>query len=121
MDAGSQLSLTVSGRPGGTGSLLALGSSSSLVIGIAAFGLALIVLGFFLYARNRYRYAYEDGIEEDDPFSETRTLAGDPQALMDAILALDDQYQSGELPDAAYQQRRAELKEQLREALEDAE
>jgi hypothetical protein len=40
---------------------------------------------------------------------------------MDAILALDDQYQSGELPDAAYQQRRAELKEQLREALEDAE
>ena len=32
---------------------------------------------------------------------------------MDAIIALDDQYQAGELPEDAYRQRRAELKERL--------
>jgi mono/diheme cytochrome c family protein len=122
LEAGSQLALTVSGRPGSAGTLLALGSSSSLVIGVAAFGLALVVIGLFLYARNRSRYADEDVFFEDDgAFSETRTLAGDPEALMDAILALDDQYQSGQLPDAAYQQRRAELKEQLRQSLGETE
>ena len=38
-----------------------------------------------------------------------------PEALLDAIVALDDLYQAGELPEAAYQQRRAELKERLRQ------
>ena len=32
---------------------------------------------------------------------------------MDAIAALDDMHASGELPDPAYQQRRAELKAKL--------
>ena len=32
---------------------------------------------------------------------------------MDAILALDDLYQEGQLPEDAYQQRRAELKGML--------
>ncbi len=32
---------------------------------------------------------------------------------MDAIIALDDLYQEGRLPEEAYQTRRAELKERL--------
>jgi hypothetical protein len=34
---------------------------------------------------------------------------------MDAIIALDDMYQAGELPEEAYRERRAELKARLRE------
>ena len=33
---------------------------------------------------------------------------------MDAIIALDDQYHAGNLPEEAYLERRAELKEKLR-------
>jgi hypothetical protein len=33
---------------------------------------------------------------------------------MDAILTLDDLYKSGEIPEEAYQQRRAELKTRLK-------
>jgi hypothetical protein len=38
------------------------------------------------------------------------------ETLLDAILALDDQYRLGELPLEAYKQRRAALKERLRVA-----
>ena len=37
---------------------------------------------------------------------------------MDAILALDDLYKEGQLPEEAYNQRRAELKERLKVILE---
>jgi hypothetical protein len=36
---------------------------------------------------------------------------------MDAILALDDLYQEGKLPEDAYLQRRSELKRRLERAL----
>ncbi len=39
-------------------------------------------------------------------------------ALLDAIVALDDLYHAGELPEAAYRVRRAALKERLRQMLE---
>jgi len=35
--------------------------------------------------------------------------------LMDAIIALDELYQAGELPEAAYLERREELKARLKE------
>jgi hypothetical protein len=40
-------------------------------------------------------------------------LPDDPDALMDAIIALDDLHKAGELPEEAYQQRRAALKDRL--------
>jgi hypothetical protein len=40
-------------------------------------------------------------------------LPEEREALMDAIIALDDMYQAGELPEEAYRERRAELKEKL--------
>jgi hypothetical protein len=36
---------------------------------------------------------------------------------MDAIIALDDLYKAGELPEDAYQQRRLELKEKLNQVV----
>jgi hypothetical protein len=41
----------------------------------------------------------------------------DANTLMDAILALDDRYQAGELPEVAYKERRSELKARLRRML----
>jgi len=38
--------------------------------------------------------------------------------VIDAIIALDDLYQRGELPEEAYLQRRAELKSRLRDKVE---
>jgi hypothetical protein len=36
---------------------------------------------------------------------------------MDAIIALDDLYKAGELPESAYRERRQNLKSQLREQI----
>jgi len=36
---------------------------------------------------------------------------------MDAIIALDDQYQAGHLPESAYLERRAKLKQRLSELM----
>ena len=55
----------------------------------------------------------ELGFQEVD----TGDLPDDPDTLMDAIIALDDLYKAGELPEAAYQQRRAELKEKLNQVV----
>jgi hypothetical protein len=38
----------------------------------------------------------------------------DRNAILDAIIALDDQYQSGQIPAPAYKERRTELKNRLR-------
>jgi mono/diheme cytochrome c family protein len=113
--AGESLRLTISGSTGwAAGPLLNLGDSSSLLIGLSAFGLALVGAGAFLYLRSRSQVD-EDEDEEDEDVEAPDDLSDDPELLMDAILALDDQYQSGELPDEAYRQRRAELKERLRQ------
>jgi hypothetical protein len=41
----------------------------------------------------------------------------DADALMDAIIALDDQFRAGNISEEAYRQRRAELKARLKEKL----
>jgi hypothetical protein len=115
LEAGSDLELTVTGRPGGGSLIPTAGSSSNLMIGALAFGLALVVVGVWLYRR---RSVEEDQIQESvDLDVEEETMLSDPDELMDAILALDDHYQAGDLPEEAYRQRRAELKARLKSAL----
>ena len=48
---------------------------------------------------------------------EVKTHDDSPENLMDAILALDDLYKEGKLPEDAYLERRAELKRRLKEKL----
>ena len=48
----------------------------------------------------------EEGVE-GDAFGEDR------DSIMDAILVLDDQHRAGEIPQEAYEKRRAELKGRL--------
>ncbi len=109
--------MELSGRARGNSSNLLTGAENrtSLLIGLGAFGVALIVVGVWLFRKNHS--ADEDEEDEDDedgdPEADSDDLPDDPDALMDAIIALDDLYKAGELPEEAYQQRRAELKEKL--------
>jgi hypothetical protein len=115
LEAGTDLALTISGRPRSSVGLQA-GSTSNLVIGLAAFGLALVAAGVWLYRRNRAAGAEQAEAVEDEALP-VDDISDDPEMLMDAILALDDQYQAGELPEEPYQQRRAELKARLKERM----
>jgi len=111
--AGSELMLNISGRATGQGLKLVGGSSTNLIVGLAALGVVLVVAGAWLFRRNN------PNAERMTDETKTRGSAEllDADTIMDAILALDDLYQEGELPESAYLQRRAELKESLESAL----
>lgn len=107
--AGEPLALTIRGLPGET-PLLNLGEQSSLILGMGALGLVFIVIGVYLFLRDRARQTSDEEESED-------ALGDDPQAIMDAILALDDQHRAGHLAEQAYQERRRALKKRLRDLL----
>ncbi|HEX9616511.1 MAG TPA: c-type cytochrome [Anaerolineales bacterium] len=119
LEAGTELSITISGRPRASSGVVQTGSTSSLIIGLGAFGLALVATGAWLYIRSRAGAGLAVGEEQDGVVLPGDDIPEDPEILMDAILALDDQYQAGELPEEAYRQRRAELKARLNELLAD--
>lgn len=113
--SGGILSVRLSGQPrfGGTADMTAPDSHTNLIIGLGALGLVLIVVGLLLYRRQK---SIEEQIEEEEEFIEAEEngdVDEDPQALMDAIIALDDLYQAGDLPEDAYMRRRNALKERL--------
>lgn len=94
-----------------------LESNTGLLIGIGALGLVLIAAGVWLYQRSHTQTdEREDGHEADT--SRDPSPDEDAGTLMDAILALDDLYKEGQLPEEAYHQRRAELKERLKTIIE---
>lgn len=113
-DKGSELVLNISGRPS-TSPTLAEGSSQNLILGLGAFGVVMITAGVWLYRRNQPLELDED---DDDEVEEESLDAMDRESLVDAIVALDDLYQEGELPEEAYRKRRAELKTRLKELSE---
>jgi hypothetical protein len=126
--AGSQLAVKISGDPNAAASEAAAGSSESrlgLIIGLGAFGLALILAGVWISRRTRLvapQLEAEMAEDEDSDLDEEATdTPEDTEALMDDIIALDDLYQAGELPEAAYRERREELKEKLRAVIGDEE
>lgn len=112
--AGSDLRLTITGNPVGGGPSLSAGSDNSLAIGLVVFGVALIVTGVWLFRRSRLTVE-EAGVKLSAiPPSDSPENV---ENLMDAILALDDLFQAGQLPEEAYRQRRAELKARLGELM----
>jgi len=118
LSPGDNLSISISGGPASGSLALVGGSTNNIVIGLGAFGLALIIAGVWLFRRTRAN-AGEEYYEDEDDFNEAD---GDKDenidTLMDAILALDDLYQAGELPEEAYRQRRSELKARLQELMD---
>lgn len=102
--AGSTLEITLSGKVTTTTGLEA-GNTTGLLIGGGVLGLVLVGAGIWLWRQNK------PGDDEDD-------LEADPPVetedeIMDAIITLDDSYKAGDLPEEAYQARRAELKNKL--------
>jgi mono/diheme cytochrome c family protein len=120
MEAGSDLALEISGRPTARGPMVSLGSNSTLTIGLLAFGVALIAAGGWLYLRSRNGKTdrQEQVFEEEAP---ARDGGENVDTLLDAILALDDQYKVGEIPQDAYLKRREELKASIKDLLKEEE
>lgn len=106
---GSQLSMEVNKRSTFSQPILTSGSSSGLVLGLLVLAVTLIAAGVWFFQRSR-KAAPQARKAQKTPGSEVEETQ---DSLMDAILALDDQYKSGKIPEGAYQGRRAELKERL--------
>jgi len=100
------LKFTVTGKLPNTAVKPDIMQNKNLLIGLGAFGVALILAGGWLFLRDR-KGKEEVDEEESDEFE-------DPESLMDAIIALDDLHRAGKLSDEAYQQRRGELKDALK-------
>ncbi len=105
--AGEALEITLSGRPKATASASGSTTRQNVLIGLGAFGLVLIAAGAWLYLRDRNQTDEEED-EDQREFEST-------EEVMDAILALDDLHRAGKLSDDVYHQRRAELKQLLKE------
>jgi len=114
LSAGSELAFNMTGRPNTSGATL-IGETSwqNIAIGVGGLGVVLVMVGLWLYQRNKRTTTPLDEGEEEALTADEPASAEDTEALMDAIIALDDQYQAGELPEDAYLQRRSELKERL--------
>jgi mono/diheme cytochrome c family protein len=114
---GSSIEFSLSGRPKqSTTSFLNTGTMQNLAIGVGIFGLALVMAGVWLFRRNQRKAALQVAANEldlSDSLSSLDSSPVDEDTLMDAIIALDDQFHAGNLPEEAYLERRAALKEQL--------
>jgi mono/diheme cytochrome c family protein len=117
LSAGQDLNFKISGSPRTISSEAAeTDSNQVLIIGIASLGIVLIAVGGFLYWRDRRQP--EDDLEEDEVSLEEEDEEDDApdideDEILDAILALDDQFKAGNIAESVYHERRAELKAKL--------
>ncbi len=116
--AGSSLEFTLTGNPKQPAtSVFSSVNMQYLAIGLAAFGVALVLGGLWLYFNNRRKAGLQvasAGVDIPSSISGQDASPEDEDTLIDAIIALDDQYHAGNLPKEAYLERRAILKEKLR-------
>jgi mono/diheme cytochrome c family protein len=115
VESGQTFTTRVSGTPATTTAPTASqagDSTRNIIIGVGAFGVVLILAGVFFYVRDRRAGTDEDDLEDEGEDEEE--LSEDD--ILDAIIALDDQYRAGNLSEEAYKERRAELKAKLRNA-----
>jgi hypothetical protein len=113
---GTDLRLSLTGNLG-NGLSLTQSSRNGLLIGLGVFGVALIVAGIWFYRHTQLQELDEGEVEDLAEIEPTATPENN-EALMDAIIALDDLYQAGELDEAAYLKRRQALKAKLSQAME---
>lgn len=107
LKTGESVDFTVTGEPASTAVNPDITQNQTLLIGVGAFGIVLILAGAWLYIRDRKKREEESEEEDDGEFEDT-------ESVMDAIIALDDLHRTGKISDEAYQQRRNELKNALK-------
>jgi mono/diheme cytochrome c family protein len=105
--AGSGLDLLVSGKP----KVIDPQSeemNTNLAVGVISMTVVLFISGSLVLQRfSREKSARKPAIIQ--PSEQTSQ-----EAILDAIIALDDQFHAGQIPQAAYRELRYELKERLR-------
>jgi len=111
---GSTLAFTISGKPGDTTSSTT-NRQTAILIGIGGVGILLIGAGIFLFRRDRARISQRAEIA--GVTAGAGSLNEDQDSIMDAIIALDDQYKSGCISRETYDKRREELKKKLKELI----
>ena len=115
--AGEKVTLTVAGTPkestttSSTSGPETVTSNKNLLIGAGALGIALILAGAWMYLRDRNRP--EETNSEEDTADEFESS----EDVIDAIIALDDLHRAKKISDEAYQKRRAQLKDILKEKM----
>jgi hypothetical protein len=110
--SGSTLELTISGKPG-SANPFSTNPQTTILVTLLVAGVLLMGLGFFLLRRGRSKEALAEvssGAAQSDPLE-------DRDSIMDAIIALDDQYKGGCISRDVYHKRRDELKQKLKERL----
>jgi hypothetical protein len=106
--AGSRLDLLVSGKPK-VADPQEEELNTNLAIGVIALAFVVIVVTSLIYQKVNDRKSIKQ------PATESTLDQAAQDAVLDAIIALDDQFHAGQIPMAAYQERRTELKNRLRE------
>jgi len=112
LKAGDTLTFTVSGEPiipTASEPAAPASKNQTLLISIGVFGVVLIIAGVWMYLRDRNRPDEDKEEGGQDEFASS-------EDVLDAILALDDLHRASKISDEAYQNRRAELKDILKNA-----
>ena len=112
VDAGKVIQIIASGLPSGSAPVTTSNSIPTTIIGVGALGLVLIVVGVWMFWRNRQEASAEDAGDTDEDEG-----AASADEIIDAIVALDDQFKAGNIQNEAYQERRAALKAKLKKNL----
>ena len=116
LDSGKSLDIVASGAPKtadqAATSATGANTTQNIIIGVGALGFVLILTGGWLFWRDRKRANETD---EDDELDENDDEPDDDtDEILDSIVALDDQFKTGNISEEAYKERRAELKAKLK-------
>lgn len=121
LEPGQTLQFTASGAPQSatTQPTASINPNQNIIIGVGAFGLVLIIAGIWMYLRDRQRSESSDDDDDDETDQDDDDEDGEDDdasldEIMDAIVALDDQFKAGNIQEPAYKERRAELKARLK-------
>lgn len=104
--AGSEIEISLSGKPGGETPGTS-DSTNNLAVGLGVFALVLVASGIW-FIRNQKARREVDVPEEEITGLETE------DSLLNAVVDLDEQYENGKLSQGEFELRRSELKERLR-------
>jgi hypothetical protein len=114
VEPGKSLDVSVSGTPKtvtqAVTSTPGNNGTQNIIIGVGALGVVLILAGGWLFWRDRKQ---ADEADEEELDTEEEADEEDIDDVMDAIVALDDQFKTGNISEEAYKERRAELKAKL--------
>jgi len=79
--------------------------NDGIIIGAGGLGVILVTGGVLLLVRRR---------QSGDPGRDKRERVGSPEEIMDSIIALDDLFENGEISEKDYQEKRKDLKDELK-------